>query len=128
MGQHFGILRRDMVWRRYRTSRFDGMVTMLGMFFHRDLGDYYQTGEIIRKVSPEAYLTRVDFINGDNPCPINPLIMFAVMDFSDVDDEGLPIFRFFDTRSDLQAWLAWMDKPDDEPKKVVRLVKKEKVH
>ena len=101
---------------------------MIGMFFHRDLGDYYQTGEIIRKVNPEAYLTRLDVINGSERCPVNPLVMFAVMDLTDLDEDGNPIFRFFDTRDDLQAWLAWMDTPDDEPKKVVRLVKKEKVH
>ena len=109
-----------------KTERAE-MMTLTGMFFHRDGGEYYTTGEIIRQVHPDAYLARLDC--SITEMPVNPLVLFTVTyDMAETDDDCSPQFRFFETRADLQTWLNWANAPVENKEAVVKLVKKEKTH
>lgn len=101
---------------------------MIGLFFYRDIGDYYQTGEIIRQVHENAYLTRLDDVSDECSASRSTLFLFTVEgDFSAINHDGNSIFRFFDTRADLQAWLTWLNTPTETPKEIVRPVKRQNV-
>lgn len=104
-------------------------MTLAGLFFIRGNGDSYRTGVVVRQVHPEAYLVRFDNMKcGGSDMPTDGMELLTISgDLSAVGDDDFPMFRFFETRDQLQAWLDWLEAPSAAPR-VLELVKKEKTH
>lgn len=95
-------------------------MTMVGLFFTQEHGDNYHAGEIIRKVHDNAYLVKLD-----QDIPVDMMVLYTVHGImSEYDETGYPMFRFFETRKDLQAWVDWLGRKTEEKPSVVRLIKK----
>lgn len=92
--------------------------SLVGLFYTRNRGEFYYTGEIIGQVGPETYLLRHDARNGH----AGPLELADLGEMMDIDGEGIPCWGLFETRGELQAWINYLDSPS-EPN-VVSLVKK----
>lgn len=88
---------------------------LVGKFFMHFGKEFCQTGQVVEQVTPDTLLVRTDH------CCHAVAAVMLVIKFSDMitkyDDEGIPEkeWQFFDTRDDLQAFVDWLDKPD-EPK------------
>lgn len=103
-------------------------MTLTGLFFIHDTGEYYRTGVVVRQVHPEAYLVRYDIMNGSSDMPNDGMELVTISGaMSAVGDDDFPAFRFFDTREELQAWLDWLEAPRKSAE-VLSLVKKGKTH
>lgn len=94
--------------------------SLAGMFFLRDNGDTYLTGEIIAQVHQDAYLLKPDNMTNlpvDPPCELMSVGAMTAM-----NELGIPVVSLFQTRDELTAWIDWLEKPS-EPR-VINLVKK----
>lgn len=91
------------------------MPGLLNKFILWDRGDTYQSGKITCKISDEVYVFRADpvGVGGGGP-PVS--LCFAV---PVVWDE----LFIFDTRAELDAFLAWLETPSETPR-VVNFEKK----
>jgi hypothetical protein len=93
--------------------------TIVGMFFLRDGGEYYVTGEILAEVKDGFYLMKPDNMNG---IPVSsPLEVVQIEDMTLMNDYGIPAISLFSTREALDAWIAWIDTPSKP--RVLNLVK-----
>ncbi len=96
--------------------------TLVGMFFIRNDGDRYCIGEVVSEPTPGKYLVRFEL----DEAPVLPLEMSCACAMSDVDEDGLACWQFFSTRSDLDAWLKWLEEPPPDAKpKVVKMAKRD---
>lgn len=93
--------------------------SLVGMFYIVDNDDAstYQTGEIISEIADGGYFVRVD--GKDHPMPLE--IMF-LSDMTECSTGGSPLWSFFHTREERQAWIDYVDAPSGP--KVVSMVKK----
>jgi len=96
-------------------------MTLTGLFFYKECGEHYRTGEIFRQVHSDAYLVLLDKVIPD--MPIEPSVIYLISDFWSTDKDDNPIFNFFDTREDLTAWVTWLETPSEKKPSVVNLVK-----
>ena|ERR1044072_2542687 len=94
--------------------------SLVGMFFLRDNGDTYLTGEIIGQVSKHCYLLRPDNMN-NLPAP-PPHELMGLGDMARIGENGIPALSLFPDREAMTAWIDWIEKPS-EPR-VINLVKK----
>jgi len=98
--------------------------SLVGMFFLRDNGDTYLTGEIVGQVGKNAYLLKPDNMNSLPAEP--PHELMGLGDMTRMNDYGAPIMSLFPTRENLSSWLDWVERPDIDPTgaKIINLVKK----
>jgi hypothetical protein len=72
------------------------------------------TGEVVEQPTPDVVLIRLD---GDHGAP-HILLAFSIASLiSDPEKIGMadvPIAEFFNSRGELSAYLAWIDRPVDE--------------
>lgn len=94
--------------------------SLVGMFFLRDNGDTYLTGEIIGQIHENVYLLKADNMNNLPAAP--PLELMALGDMTAMSEYGIPAVSLFLDRDALTAWIDWIEKPS-EPR-VINLVKK----
>jgi len=99
-------------------------MNLVGMFFVRNLGESYQTGEVVGEPTPGNYLIRLDAV-GD--APITPLQLTCACTMTEASDDGsFNDWQFFLRRQDLEAWLAWLLRPEKETEpKSARVSKKD---
>ncbi len=98
--------------------------SLVGMFFLRDNGDTYLTGEIVSEVNDGMYLLKPDNMNNLQALP--PFEIMAVEDMAEKNDYDIPAMSLFETRDALKAWVDWVEAPtiDTTGAKVINLVKK----
>ena len=97
--------------------------------------DCFQIGKIIdlvqhgNETAPAIYLLQLDGPDADHPLPLE-LVHIAEMASTRV--HGIKNFHLFRTRKDLEAWMTWIETPEDGDEdarpKVVSLVKGKKEH
>ena len=103
-------------------------MTLTGLFFVHDIGEFYRTGVVFRQAHPDAYLVRYDNMKRGSDMPDGGMALLTVScDLSATDDEDNPIFRFFETRDELDTWVSWLETPVADAE-VLSLVKKGKTH
>lgn len=100
--------------------------TMTGLFFTLRRGDILLAGEVVRPAEPGYYLVRIDS-DADTPC--SPLELASIEQMADSCDEcSDSLWSFFETRADLDAYLAWLAKPLPSDTKNVTPIRKDKRH
>ena len=94
--------------------------SLVGMFFLRDNGDTYLTGEIIGQVGENCYLLKPDNMNNLPALP--PHELMGLGDMATIREDRIPAMSLFPDREAMTAWIDWVEKPS-EPR-VINLVKK----
>jgi len=90
-----------------------------------DQHESYCTGKIIGRVNEDHYyLVAFDIHYEKDPTPLRPQEAVAVEEIAGslCEECGSRRWKIFDTASDRQAWIDWMEKPSPESKKVLDLV------
>lgn len=96
--------------------------TLVGMFYLRDGGEYFVTGEILSEVKDGVYMVSTDSFG---PTEVTrPLELMAVEDMLGYSPDGMPIISLFKSRADLDEWVEWLNSP--EKPNVINLVKPNK--
>lgn len=93
--------------------------TLVGMFYLRDGGEYFVTGEILMEVKDGVYMVSTD--NFGPTDVTRPLELMAVDDMLGYTEDGLPVISLFKSRSDMDEWVEWLNSP--EKPNVIHLVK-----
>jgi hypothetical protein len=97
-------------------------MSITGKFFLHDTHEHYRIGKVLAAVYPTIYLVEFE-IDGNIPDRGNELVSLAEM--LKCDDCGSKHWHFYDTREARQAWIDWVNTPDEKPQ-VVTLVQKKK--
>lgn len=105
---------------RLQASFHSTPTTLVGMFFLRDNGDTYLTGEIIAEINGGIYLLKPDNMKD---MPVDPPHeVMSIEQMTGLNEYDIPSMQLFSTREAMTAWIDWIEKPS-EPR-IVNLVKK----
>jgi hypothetical protein len=100
------------------------MPTLVGKFFIRNKTDTYQIGVVEGEVSPGAFLVRIYWAH-DSEDGLRPRAPASLVNIHSMEEcaECGGGFEFFDTREELDAYMAWLDRaePKTENGDVVKL-------
>ena len=107
--------------------------SLVGFWFVLENGEHYRTGQIAEIVThgnanvPAIYLLHFDdllhFDEPDDGIRL-PLELVSIAEMLDVCEHGVKRFNLFRHRGDLDAWITWLDTPQEgEALKVVPMVK-----
>jgi hypothetical protein len=88
-------------------------MSLVGKFIFVDSGEHYKTGEVAEAITPELYLIKVDSF--DPKAPPSSILLHASYMVGHDDEQGFCCF--FNSRLEMQDWLAWLETPAEEPKK-----------
>lgn len=97
--------------------------TLVGMFYMRDYGDTYSTGEVVAQLHTDAYLLKPDNWNDMPVAP--PMEVMSIGDMAHAKIEGINVMQFFQTRDLMESYITYIDSPSS-PAKVFSLVPKAK--
>jgi hypothetical protein len=97
---------------------------LVGMFLVLDTTEheYYRTGEIVAAVG-NCYLIQFDKLDADQPSPPMELITLEELSGKCQNCEQ-KLANLFNTRAEMESWIAWLNKPEKgQSGKVVHLKK-----
>ena len=96
---------------------------MKGKFVFYSGKEHYRTGRIVHDYG-DVVMVQFDNMNTSDLVQF-PMEMVCLpeMACNENEEDGLKVWGFFDTRKKLDAFVAWMEKPE-KPAKIVSLVPK----
>ena len=97
-----------------------------GMFFLRQDEEYFRTGQVIKATKKEA-LVQYDQMANQNEGWTLPLELVCHDELAHAENAMGKVWGFFNTREQLDAYLVWMDTPQQAGQRVVKLVPKKPV-
>jgi len=81
-----------------------------GKFVFHDTGESYRAGEIIETVLSDGIcFIRFDCLPSADTPPVLPMEAIMIKSLVDRGDEGVPMWMFFETRADIDAWIGWLE-------------------
>ena len=86
-------------------------------FFFRSTEEYYNYGEVLEELPEGFYLVRM------MGCTKPHTSIFHIAQMSTMDD--MNSFSFFDTKEELDEYVAWVEEPIEKKPNIVSLVAKE---
>lgn len=95
------------------------VTSLVGMFFVRDSGEYFVTGQIISEIKDGVYLLTTEGAPSDNVT--RPFEIMSIEDMLGFNEMRMPVMALFRTRAEVDAWVKWISAP--EKPSVVNLVK-----
>jgi hypothetical protein len=94
-------------------------VKLTGKFVLRSGAEHYRTGQVV-DTDDGGVLIKFDPMNGMPPLPME---VVCIEEIATAVEDGLKVWGFFDSRAELDAFVAWLNSPD-RPASLVRLVPK----
>lgn len=88
-------------------------MSLAGKFFVHVGASFTHAGEIVEQVDAATVLVRIDRVEGT----ASSMMLFATKDMLAALDAGGVMespFELFSSRAELDAWMAWMESPDDD--------------
>ena len=107
-------------------NRKTAMQSLEGKFVLWNGPESYRTGQI-KTGFEDSVMVQFDRMGDNSDASWNfPMELVCGEELTHAVEDGLKVWGFFDTRQELDAFLAWLDSPSE--KQVVRLVSKPRQH
>jgi len=90
---------------------------LVGKLVYESDEDGFRTGEV-KTVIGDSFLIQFDTLSGNGGSPLR-LISFEELKYATwKSDSTMPSYGFFDTREELNRYIAWLQEPGEKPRVV----------